>query len=167
MPATHPCQRGTGSIPPLPLVLLTRTTRDQVCSTSLFCSPTLDYMDIAPYILPERSMVNVEISPLLRGFIWKFRRIIAQAGILCRKLLGVMAERHTGGSGSLHARSLRAVLQSPRAAPAEYWPPRKAHSTYEVRVFGASIGSVSPPRGSPACGPRRAMVPLACREATL
>src|SRR5882724_9196566 len=40
MPATHPCQSGTGISPPLPLVLLTRTTRGQACSTSLCCSPT-------------------------------------------------------------------------------------------------------------------------------
>jgi len=103
-------------------------------------------MDIGPYNLPETSTVNVEISPLLRGFIWKFRRIIAQAGILWLKTFYVIAERHTGGSGSLHSRSLRSVLQFPRAAPAEYWPPRKAHSTYEVRAFGARAGAVSPAR---------------------
>jgi hypothetical protein len=38
--------------------------------------------------------MNVEIRPLLCGFIWKFRRIIAQEGILSLKLLCVMA----GGS---------------------------------------------------------------------
>jgi hypothetical protein len=43
---------------------------------------TLDYMDIGPYYLPETSTVHVEISPLRRGFIWKFRCIIAQAGIV-------------------------------------------------------------------------------------
>jgi hypothetical protein len=76
---------------------------------------TLDYMDIGPYILPERSTVNVEISPLLGGFRWKFRRIITQGRILCLKRLGVIAERHTGCPWSLHARSFRAVLQFPRA----------------------------------------------------
>jgi hypothetical protein len=43
---------------------------------------TLDYMDISPYNLPERSTVHVELSPLRRGFIWKFRCIIAQPGIV-------------------------------------------------------------------------------------
>jgi hypothetical protein len=68
-------------------------------------------MDIRPYYLPETSTVNVEISPLLHGFIWKFRCIIAQAGILWLKLLYVRAERHTGGPRSLHARRLSAILQ--------------------------------------------------------
>jgi hypothetical protein len=45
-------------------------------------SRTLDYTDISPYNLLEDLTVNVKISPLLCGFIWKFRRIIAQAGIL-------------------------------------------------------------------------------------
>jgi hypothetical protein len=78
-------------------------------------SPTLDYIDIRPDILPETSTVGVEICPRSRGYMLKFRRIIAQAGILWLKLLCVMAERHTGGPGSLHARRLRAVLQSPLA----------------------------------------------------
>ena len=72
-------------------------------------------MDIGPYNLPERSPLGVEISPLRHRFIWKFRRIIAQAGILWLKLLCAMADRHTEGPGSLHARRLRAVLQSPLA----------------------------------------------------
>ena len=69
-------------------------------------------MDIGPYDLPETSTVNIEISPLLRGFIGKFRSMIAQAGILWLKLLCVMAERPIGGPGSRHARRVSAVLQS-------------------------------------------------------
>src|SRR5512132_439142 len=72
-------------------------------------------MDISPYYLPETSTVNVEISPLRRRCIWKFRRIIAQAGSLWLTRLCVRAERHTGGPGSRHARRLRAMLQDLRA----------------------------------------------------
>jgi hypothetical protein len=68
-------------------------------------------MAIRPYNPPETSTVNVEISPLRRGFIWKFRRIIAQAGILSRKIFASMAERHTGIHWSLYARRLTAVLR--------------------------------------------------------
>jgi hypothetical protein len=71
-------------------------------------------MDISPYNLPERSAVNVKISPLLGGgLIWKFRGIITQAGSLWLKIFGGRAERHTGVPWSLHARRLTAVLPSP------------------------------------------------------
>jgi hypothetical protein len=71
---------------------------NQLATAQRFRS-TLDYMDIRPYNLPERSTVNVEISPLLRGFIWTFRRIIAQPGILSLKIFGVMAEGNTRAPG--------------------------------------------------------------------
>jgi hypothetical protein len=48
-------------------------------------------MDIGADNFPETSTVGVEISLLLPGFIWKFRRIIAQEGILYLKLFGTMA----------------------------------------------------------------------------
>jgi hypothetical protein len=43
-------------------------------------SRTLEYMEILPHNLPETSTLNVEISPLLCGFIWRCGRIIAQGG---------------------------------------------------------------------------------------
>jgi hypothetical protein len=72
-------------------------------------------MDIGLYNLPERSTVNVEISSLLGGFIWKFRRIIAQAEILWLKTFYVIAERHSGVPWSLHTRRSTALLPSPLA----------------------------------------------------
>jgi hypothetical protein len=57
---------------------------------------TLDYMDISPYNLPEHPAVNVKINPLQCGFISRFRRIIAQAGMLWPKLLCVRADRQLG-----------------------------------------------------------------------
>jgi hypothetical protein len=38
---------------------------------------TLEYMDIGADNLPETLTAGVEISPLRRGFMLKFRRIIA------------------------------------------------------------------------------------------
>jgi hypothetical protein len=53
---------------------------------------TLDYIDISPYSPPETSTVDVEIIPLLGGFIWPCGGIIAQAGMLSLKGLCVMAD---------------------------------------------------------------------------
>jgi hypothetical protein len=61
-------------------------------------------MDIGPHNLPERSAMNVEIRPLLCGFIWKFRRIIAQEGIVSLKLLCVTAGGNAWGRGVADAR---------------------------------------------------------------
>src|SRR5262245_3885934 len=53
--------------------------------------PTRDYVDIRPDILPENSMVGVEICSRSWGYMLKFCRILAQAGILSLKVLCGMA----------------------------------------------------------------------------
>jgi hypothetical protein len=120
-------------------------------------------MDIGPYILPERSTMNVEISPLLYGFIWKFRRIIAQAEIVWLKTFCVIAERHTGGSRSLHARRFRAVLHSPRVATSRVLAGPEGPVDLWSEGVWAQYRLVSAPRRSAAWGTRKAMVPLACQ----
>ena len=107
--------------------------------------------------------MNVEISPLLCRFIWKCRRIIAQARILWLKTFYVIAEKHTGSSGRCTPDDRQPFCRPLLLRPAEHWPHRKAHSTCGARASGTRAGSVSPARRSPACGSRMAMVPLACQ----
>ena len=51
--------------------------RHRCTSEQAAIASTPGYLEICPHNLPERSTVNVEISPLLRRFIRKFRRIVA------------------------------------------------------------------------------------------
>src|SRR5262245_49237356 len=61
-------------------------------SAMLLSGPTRDYIDIRPDILPGNSMVGVEICSRSRGYMLKFCRILAQAGILWLKRLCVRAD---------------------------------------------------------------------------
>jgi hypothetical protein len=92
--------------------------------------PTLVYMDISPYNPPETSTVGVEIIPLLGGFIWQRGGIIAQAGILSRKVLCVMAEGIAGSPGSPPASSLSPVPQFLLAKTGRAVGEPKAHSAW-------------------------------------
>jgi hypothetical protein len=107
--------------------------------------------------------MNVDISPLLCGFIWKFRRIIAQAGILWLKTFYVIAEKHTGSSGRCTPDDRQPFCRPFLLRPTEHWPHRKAHSICGARASGTRAGSVSPAKRSPWSGSWMAMVRLACR----
>ena len=60
--------------------------------------PNADYIDISPYNPSETSTVDVEIIPLLRGFIWPCGGIIAQAGCYLSRFYA---------SGRMQRRALR------------------------------------------------------------
>jgi hypothetical protein len=90
--------------------------------------------------------MNVEISPLLCGFIWKFRRIIAQAGVLWLKTFCVIAERHTGVPWSLHTRRSTAVLPSSLAETSRELAASEGPCYLWGEGISARAGPVSPAR---------------------
>jgi hypothetical protein len=107
-------------------------------------------MDIRPDNLPETSTVNVEINPRRRGFIWKFRRIIPQAGILWLKVFGVMAEGSGRVPWALPARRVSAVLESLLAETGSELAAPQAPSAYGTRQWrhSSSCAASHYPRGS-------------------
>jgi hypothetical protein len=122
-------------------------------------------MDIDQDKLPETSTVHVEISPLISGFMWRFRRIIAQARILWIRVLCILAVRPIRGPSSRHARRLAAVLPPPLAKAGCELAEPKASSTSGTRTSAPTPErSAQATRRSPSCGSRLAVVPLAaCR----